>query len=144
LAVWLGGNLDSLERATWSWRVRWFANHTPFSPQIKIILIDQASLDWAKQENSLGWPWPRELYTAVLDFCSRAGAKAVVFDMLYTEPSIFGVEDDKRLGEAIGRTKGFVGALFLGLRSGDTNWPAEIRGTGCAVSGLETWTNLHP
>src|ERR1035438_7391744 len=71
------------------------------------------------------WQWLRTVYTAVLDFCKRGGAKAVVFDMLYTEPSSYGVDDDKALGYAIRRTPGFVGALFLSSQSGEvTNWPA--------------------
>ncbi|MEJ0000074.1 MAG: CHASE2 domain-containing protein [Verrucomicrobiota bacterium] len=31
-----------------------------------------------------GWPWPREIYAALLDRLSDAGAKLVIFDILFT------------------------------------------------------------
>ena len=35
---------------------RYFAAREELAPQIKLILLDQASLDWAQEEN--GWSWP--------------------------------------------------------------------------------------
>ncbi len=58
---------------------------------IVLILLDQNSLDWASRENGLTWPWPRELYGAIADYCRRAGAKALAFDVLFSEPSTYGV-----------------------------------------------------
>jgi len=101
LGLWRAGVLDTLEFPTWGWRVRTFAPRSSPSSDVKVILLDQASLDWGQKENGWVWPWPRTVYTAVLDFCKRGGAKAVVFDMLYTEPSSYGVDDDKAARDLI-------------------------------------------
>ena len=145
LGLWRAGALDTLEFATWGWRVRAFAARTPPAAQVKVILLDQASLDWGRSENGWVWPWPRTVYTAVLDFCRRGGAKAVAFDMLYTEPSSYGVGDDKALGDTIRRTPGFVGALFLSSQSGEaTNWPASDLPIGTSFLGLDAWLGHLP
>ena len=71
------GWLASPENMFWQWRVRAFAARTPPSERIQVILLDQNSLDWGQQENGLSWPWPRELWAVVSEFCARAGAKGV-------------------------------------------------------------------
>src|ERR1700690_154578 len=88
LALWRSGSLGGLKNETWWWRVRLLAKPSPSTSKIKLILLDQASLDWgANPERGWQWPWPREVYVPVLDFCARSGAKVVAFDMLYSEPS---------------------------------------------------------
>ena len=139
-ALWLSGLLDRIEFTPWSWRVRAFARPTPATERIKVILLDQASLDWGKTENGLSWPWPREVYGPIMDFCRRGGAKAVAFDFLYTEPSVYGVSDDEALGAAVGRTPGFVGAVFMGTASGDAEtWPEDVPDRTPVFRGLEKW-----
>jgi len=112
--LWLGGALDRFEYSTWAWRVNTFAPRRTPASEVKVILLDQASLDWGSKEMGWSWPWPRETYAPLLDFCRRGGAKVVAFDILFTEPSINGVEDDEALGAAIRRSPAFVGAAFYG------------------------------
>ncbi len=97
LVLWSAGILDRWEYTTWTWRVSLLARPGPATTKIKIILLDQASLDWGKEENHWSWPWPREVYAPLIDFCTRGGAKAIIFDVLYTEPSVYGVRDDEAL-----------------------------------------------
>ena len=80
-AILLGftGLFESWENAAWDWRARWLARPGPHTEKVKLILIDQESLDWAERENGLVWPWPREMYVPILDFCRRAGARSVAF-----------------------------------------------------------------
>ncbi|MGA1868213.1 MAG: CHASE2 domain-containing protein [bacterium] len=54
------------------------------SNKIAIILIDEASLETL---NPLvgRWPWPRALYSDLLDFLSMGQPSAVLFDILFTE-----------------------------------------------------------
>ncbi len=115
LALWFAHGLDGLENTTWAWRVQTLAHPAPTTDRVVLILLDQASLNWGEQENGLPWPWPREVYVPVLDFCRRAGVAATAFDVLFTEPSAYGVADDEALGEAITRNGNFVGARFLKL-----------------------------
>ncbi len=127
LLLWATGPLDRWENATWSWRVKAFARPSEATGRIKIILLDQQSLDWGKNESGLSWPWPREVYGPILDFCRRAEAKAVAFDVLYTEPSASGVGDDAKFGEAIRRSVPFAGALALTRKkAGVEAWPKEV------------------
>jgi adenylate cyclase len=88
LGLAIPGLLDSFEGRTWDWRVRLLARPGAATERIALIVLDQASLDWGKEVNGLSWPWPRETYAAVADFCRRGGAKALAFDVLYTEPSV--------------------------------------------------------
>jgi adenylate cyclase len=46
------------------------------------------------------WPWPRLVHASLLDFLSRAPAKVVVYDVLFTEPDLrrFDVGDQEWTG----------------------------------------------
>lgn len=138
--LWLAGLLEGLENMTWSWRVRALARPSPSTPKIKLILIDQASLDWARRENKLGWPWPREVYSVMLDFCRRSQARVVAFDMLYSEPSIYGMEDDESFGKALRRTTNSVMAFFIGEQSETrADWPTNAPPAWCRAEDLGAW-----
>ncbi len=116
--------LDRFEFATWAWRVAWFAPRRTPAPEVKVILLDQSSLDWGKTAMNWSWPWPREVYAPLLDFCRRGGARVVGFDILFTEPSVYGVADDEALGAAIRRAPAFVGAAFYGREGATLPIPA--------------------
>lgn len=140
LGLWATGVFERLEFATWSWRVAFFAPREQPHPQIKVVLLDQASLDWGKTENQWGWPWPREAYAPILDFLKRGGAKVVAFDVILTEPSIYGVPDDAALGQAIRNCAPFVGAVVLGTKAGQTTNNSAFSIPGAiTIEGLEDW-----
>ena len=135
LGLELGGALGPWENATWLVRVRRLARPSPATPRVKLILVDQPSLDWGRKENQWAWPWPREVLGAVLDFCKRGGARAVAFDVMYTEPSLYGVGDDQAFGTSIVRGAPFVAAALGGGDSGGApRWP-EGMPAGNAVLG---------
>ena len=119
LVLWFSHALDGWENATWTWRVRSLARPGSHTGDIVLVLLDQPSLDWGERENGLTWPWPREVYAPIIDFCTRAGARSVSFDVLFTEASGFGVQDDEALGAAIARNGRFVGARFLSVGNRD-------------------------
>jgi len=121
LAFWQLGWLQSWEAPTWAWRARFFAARESPSPQVKMILLDQASLDWAEEENAWSWPWPREVYGAIASFCKRGGAKALAIDLLFTESSIYGVPDDEAMGQMLADGPPAVLALIPG--GSETTWP---------------------
>lgn len=51
-------------------------------PRIALVAIDQASLD------QLGaFPWSRDIHARLVDRLSGAGAKAIVFDLAFTDPT---------------------------------------------------------
>jgi len=114
LAVWLIGWDSFWEAKTWDWRVRLLAKNGNASHEICLILLDQNSLDWGKTENSWSWPWPREVYGAIINFCNRSRVKSLAVDILFTEPSGYGVEDDVKLGSAMSEFGKAAGAVFIG------------------------------
>ena len=82
----------------------------------------------------------RELYAAVADFCRRGGAKALAFDVLFTEPSTYGVSDDQRFADALRANGRAVGAMLLGSKMADTQaWPAGIPAPGLSIEGFDVW-----
>jgi adenylate cyclase len=140
LTLWSSGLLDTWEAKTWDWRASALAEPGYATDEIRIILLDQNSLDWAKEENGLTWPWPREIYGAVINFCQRSGAKALAVDVLFTEPSTYGVEDDQVFGRAVSAFGRLTGAVFLGKNSGsETSWPEDVREPNINIEGLAQW-----
>ena len=71
LALWAPGWLDLWEAKTWDWRVNLLAKPGPATDRIRLILLDQNSLDWGKRENGLSWPWPREMYGPIAAWLLR-------------------------------------------------------------------------
>jgi adenylate cyclase len=139
-AFWLPGALESFEARTWDLRERLFAAPGPATPKVVTILLDQESLVWAKKENGWGWPWPREVYSAIVDFCKRGGAKALVFDVLLTEPSAYGVSDDKALGDSASSYGKVIGAMLLGSHMAtETSWPQGFPPPRLEITGAESW-----
>ncbi len=139
LTLFLPGWLARWEAKTWDWRVSTLARPADTTNKIRVILLDQRSLDWGKDENALSWPWPREVYGAVIDFCRRAGARVVAFDVLFTEPSKYGVSDDQLLADAM-RAMPVVGTVFLSRNTGsEKRWPHFAPAPAVTISGLDEW-----
>ncbi|MBN2551458.1 MAG: CHASE2 domain-containing protein, partial [Spirochaetales bacterium] len=140
LSLAVPGLLDGLEGRTWDWRVRLLARPGPASDRIALILLDQQSLDWAAAENALPWPWPRETYALVADFCRRGGARALAFDVLFTEASGYGVWDDESFTSAVAENGRVAAAVFLSREEGGTrSWPEDVPEPPLSVSGLDAW-----
>ena len=106
LALYAGGLLELYELKTYDQLCRWNAAPTP--DEIVQVVVDQGSLE-AGRRQGINWPWPRQMYAPIVQFCTRAGARAVAFDVLYTEPSAYGLEDDQLFAEALQQS----GRVFL-------------------------------
>ena len=140
LLLWAFGLIDGWEAQSWDWRVALMAKPGKTSDEIRLILLDQKSLDWGKEVNGLTWPWPREMYAAILNYCQRSGAKAVAFDVLFTDPSKYGVEDDAAFAKAISDFGHVTLATFLSDSSGiDSHWPRTVPRPVIQIVGLEQW-----
>ena len=127
LIIWVCGLIDAWEVKSWDWRVALMAKPGKATSNICLILLDQKSLDWAKEVNALTWPWPREAYGAIVNYCKRNGAKAVAFDVLFTDPSKYGVDDDAAFGQAVAAFGHVALAAALSNNSGNnSHWPATV------------------
>ena len=73
-------------------------------PAIVILDIDERSL--AAMSGEFGrWPWPREVLASVLDDLERQGARAVVFDILFSDPDIRNPGSERAFADSVARSK---------------------------------------
>lgn len=73
---------------------------------IVIVAIDQASVE----QLGTPLPWPRRVHAALVGALASAGARTIVFDLVFDEPAST-AEDDGILREAISRAGNVVLAL---------------------------------
>ncbi|HEY9072738.1 MAG TPA: adenylate/guanylate cyclase domain-containing protein, partial [Desulfobaccales bacterium] len=85
----------------------------PASPRVVVVTVDQPDLDIYSKQKGVLWPWPRQTYEHIIDYCRQAGARAVIFDILFTEPSSYGPEDDNRLAQTAATADNVVFPFFL-------------------------------
>ena len=135
--------LQWLENPLWSVRAKALKQESVNTPKIKIVLIDQNSLNWGRESNGWPWPWPRTVHSAVAGFCTDGGAKSVTFDITFTENSEQGgIDDDLTLGAAIAESSNIVLACFSGHETGMfETWPEFAPPPPYTTEGLDTFTN---
>lgn len=71
------------------------ANASSPPSDLLIVAVDEPSF----QILGLPWPWPRRLHAQLVENLTRDGAKAVVFDIVFADPST--PEDDEAFMQAI-------------------------------------------
>lgn len=121
--------LRPLEWKSWDARLRLLAASGAANPDIALVLIDQASLDVYEKEMALPWPWPRQMYSALLRFLKAGGARAVAFDLVFSEGSYFGVEDDADMARTMAESGNVYLSYFLSEKDGASG-QAESEGLG--------------
>ena len=128
LFLWFSGLLVGIEGKTYDLRASLLAKPSPVSDSIVLVVVDQASIDWVNKNMGIGWPWPRELFGSVITNSIRQGAESVGIDVLFTEPSNFGVHDDLKLKNAMLQAGSFsLGSVFPSKVSGNyQKWPEAI------------------
>jgi len=104
--------LEPYELKTYDVLCRFQALRSPAPPEVVLIAVDQGSLEAATRQG-INWPWPRQMYAPIVQYCAQAGAKAIAFDVLFTEPSSYGVEDDQILAESLTQNGHAFLAIFL-------------------------------
>ena len=73
---------------------------------IVVVQVDQSSLDSLAGEG-VTWPWPRQVYAPLFE--RLAQSDAVFVDIIFSEPSSYGNEDDNILAAALAHS----GNVFL-------------------------------
>ncbi|MGA2974550.1 MAG: adenylate/guanylate cyclase domain-containing protein [Spirochaetia bacterium] len=141
-ALWLPGALELFEVKTWDLRARLLAPQGAAAARVVEVLVNQKDLNWAKDVNGWPWPWPRTAYAAVASFCKRAGARALVFDLIFSEPSAFGIDDDETFAKGITDNGRVVGIFSLGSNKDEgsaTVWPGDVPAPALSIAGLPDW-----
>ncbi len=97
VSLFLSGSLKNFEFKVYDLLSR-NLNPARKSDNICLIYVDQFSID-ELSKHGITWPWPRQVYAPVMEFLSEADA--VFMDILFTESSSYGIEDDKIFAESI-------------------------------------------
>jgi len=126
LGIYRLGLLDKLEYIVYDWRVQALFKQHKANSSIVLISVDQSSLEWMQEEQSIGWPWPREMYGVLTAFAKAGGAKTIVFDMLFSETSLYTSTDDLAFAESL-KTFPSIGAMALNQDShAKIGWPNTL------------------
>ncbi|HEY9055445.1 MAG TPA: adenylate/guanylate cyclase domain-containing protein [Rectinemataceae bacterium] len=107
----------------------------PGEGSVALVYIDQQSLDWVEDNLGYPWPWPRELYGIMARFFSHA--KSQGYDILFTEASSYGADDDARCASAMDEAGNVILALPAGAYPDSGFSPLPVRNAGWgSVRGL--------
>ncbi len=79
----------------------------PPPPELLIVGIDETSF----QEVRRPWPWPRRLHAALIKRLSEAGARLIIFDVLFADPTT--PEDDQIFAQAMRRAGNVIVAQTI-------------------------------
>lgn len=109
------GLLKGLER--WGLNTL-FTLRGPLPPEtpVVIVAIGEDSFD----ELDLAWPWPRALHGQFLDLLSAAKPAVIGFDLIFSEPSSRGPQDDQDFAEALRRSGNVILAAAMTVTQADT------------------------
>lgn len=72
-------------------------------PNIIIVDIDEASLSAMAKEYGR-WPWPRQVFGEFVENILTQQPKAIVFDILFSDPDIYNPDSDAYFNEVIAAT----------------------------------------
>ena len=92
--LFCNGTFNFLENKIYDNRMIVTSNLSTPSDDICFIGVDQESINEALRTKNWSWPWPRAAYGQIVDFMNEGNASNVIFDVFFTEPSIYGKEDD--------------------------------------------------
>jgi len=140
LAVFLCGALDPFENKMYDVFSRHLGPRAS-SPDVIIIRIDQHSIDLLGKEG-ITWPWPRQLYAPLVEYLD--GAKAVFIDLLFTESSSYGQEDDRILAEAVQKAGNTILPVFLSDKQADRDAAAAAAAFLKTLYSRRSYKNTVP
>ncbi len=79
------GLFQPLENIAYDWRLKSIRSDVSAPEDVAVVLIDEPSLQ--SMSGLVGrWPWPRSVHADAIDFINQGGPKAIIFDILFTEP----------------------------------------------------------
>ena len=119
LALYCSGWLAIAELKTLDHRFHRYADPAQAGNDIVLVAVDEASLDVYGR-----WPWSRDRHGYVVHYLKQAGARAVVFDILFLEPDRAAAEFDEAFADEM-RAAGNVYLSFL-MQDGQERSAAPI------------------
>jgi adenylate cyclase len=126
LGLYAAGPLRSLELSTVDARFS-VRGGRPAPRDVAVVAVDDVSFG----ELDHRWPFPRRLHAAVIDRLRRAGAKAIVYDVQFTERT--DARNDNALVAAVARARG---RIVLGTTESDARGRTRVLGGDRFVRSL--------
>ncbi len=101
IVAWASGLLDCVEARTLDRRQRLTLRGGSAAEIVVLVYLDDQSIEFGmqKEQDWGGWPWPRSLWAPIIRFAKDGGAKAIIFDIIFSEPSR-SIDEDAALTEA--------------------------------------------
>jgi adenylate cyclase len=130
---------ENSENRSFDLRSRIFADPKRADPDIVAVVVDQKSLDTVakpQKERGLdqGWPWPRDWHALLVKYLMQSGARAVVFDFVFSEKSIYTkhdvTDDDAQFAKASQGQPVVQSIMFTKesrAKDADPAWPPALR-----------------
>ena len=130
-----------LENRVSDYFVRTHALTLKADPDIVIVDIDEKSL--ASMADTAGsWPWPRSVHGELVEAIERQQPKAIVFDILFTDPDIYRPESDAYFNAAVAQHRNIYFPMIRLDPANDKNGvPA---GEFAALIGMEATSRADP
>ena len=117
------GTLNSLEYLFQDTRTRLLGHRHSPPENIVVIAINDSSFE--RMQHSVGnWPWPRSIFSAVLQHCEQA--TAVTFDIFFSETDQRIRRGDQSLADEAAIQNNVISALYLNNHVLDTNQTSSI------------------
>ena len=135
------GALEKAELAAYDWRIRQAATPASISKDIVLVEINETSIrDLAPFVGR--WPWPRVVFSWLVNFLNRGPARVIAIDFTFAEPdgtlgSLIGGSEwpaeksDAEFAAAIRRSRASVllaDARYQGTEANQANAPADWSG----------------
>ena len=99
------GTLSGLDHRLGDTLLKREAKSRPAPQDIVLIALDQNSLDDPTMLDMAGrWPWPRAIHGEMLDYLASQKPRAIVFDVIFSEPDTFRPDSDQIFADALRRT----------------------------------------
>jgi len=99
LEIFLAQALQPLDNRLLDAFTRWHAARLAPDPDLVLVEVDEKSLA-AMQAEAGRFPWPREVYAELLRGLMPQRPRAVVFDIMFSEPDKFRPQSDLAFAEA--------------------------------------------
>ena len=126
------GVFHYLEYKSYDMRVKFWAdsNFSRGSEEIVVVLLNQASIDWAQETKGWGWPWPRQAYAEIVDYMNISDAHSIAFDVIFSEPSVYrNAKQDEIIDNAVKSLEQAEAENAIPLLSATPRAPGERRQT---------------
>jgi adenylate cyclase len=90
----LNRNLDYVNGRIYDLLFNIYRGNPEHCDNVVIACIDQKSIDYFEENVGYGWPWPRSFHGLLVEYLTDCKARAIVFDVLFSEPDMNRGEED--------------------------------------------------